>query len=166
MNWASIRNLFVKQPPTAPEPAPASGWIVTRSPFDERTLLAVFSCAQCKQSATVFDADKATFVHCGRTDSLDADQRALMLSNRADEPIEAQLGKDRRAQEIASNAKIQPPFQFVAAAKTVEAQMMREADALARAKDDAVIYNAMQPTPRQSTGTSAQSQYVPNCKDV
>jgi len=165
MNWASIRNLFVKQPPTAPEPAPASGWIVTRSPFDERTLLAVFSCAQCKQSATVFDADKATFAHCGRTDSLDADQRALMLSNRTDEPIEAQLGKDRRAQEIASNAKIQPPFQFVAAAKTVEAQMRADADALDAATRLQEDHRLLTPTPRQP-GAADFNPYIPGCKDT
>ena len=165
MNWASIRNLFVKQPPTAPDPAPASGWIVTRSPFDERTLLAVFSCAQCKQSATVFGADKAIFTHCGRTDSLDADQRALMLSNRTDEPIEAQLGKDRRAQEIASNAKIQPPFQFVAAAKTAEAQMRADADALAGATRQQEDHRLLTPTPRQS-GAADYNPYIPGCKDT
>jgi len=127
-----------------------SAWRIIVSPYDATVLMARIDCEKCRQSMTSADPD-AVFRHCGRTDSLNAEQRDI-LAGRAAPPAEAQMRADAKALERAKNQAAPPTFDTKGEYDRQIPFMNADAEAFAAAKRAQELYERLHPTPRQHTG--------------
>ena len=127
-----------------------SAWRIIVSPYDATVLMARIDCEKCRQSMTSADPDVA-FRHCGRTDSLDADQRDI-LAGRSAPPAEAQMRADAIALQEAKNVAAAPTFYTKGEFDRQIPFMNADAEAFAAAKRARELHERLHPTPRQHTG--------------